>query len=89
MQTLVKKWFKEKDYGFLENGAGPEIKVHKPDLVQCQYLKAGATVEFECHPNPDGLIAKKVRLVQQKKNTQSVDGKGNKRGGPNFIGVMT
>ncbi len=67
MQTVVKKWFREKDYGFLDNGHGPDIKVDKADLVNCQFLKIGATVEFECHIDSQGLMAKRVKLVNQKK----------------------
>ncbi len=67
MQTVVKKWFREKDYGFLDNGHGPDIKVDKADLVNCQFLKIGATVEFECHMDNQGLMAKRVKLVNQKK----------------------
>lgn len=66
MQSVVKKWFRDKDSGFLDNGDGPDIMVRKADLVNCQYLKVGATVEFECHPDKQGLIAKKVKLSQQK-----------------------
>lgn len=29
MQTVVKKWIRDKDYGFLDNGAGPDIMVRK------------------------------------------------------------
>ncbi|HEY9052363.1 MAG TPA: hypothetical protein VIQ03_12505 [Gammaproteobacteria bacterium] len=69
MQTTVKKWFRDKDFGFLENGDGPDIMVRKADLVNCQYLKVGAIVEFECHPDNQGLIAKKVKLSHQKKSS--------------------
>ena len=67
MQTIVKKWFRDKDFGFLENGGGPDIMVRKADLVNCKFLKVGVTVEFECHPDKQGLIAKKVKLSHQKK----------------------
>ena len=67
MQTIVKKWFRDKDFGFLDNGGGPDIKVRKADLVNCKFLKVGVTVEFECHPDKQGLIAKKVKLSHQKK----------------------
>lgn len=66
MQTVVKKWSRERGSGFLENGSGPEILVRKADLVGCQFLKVGANVEFECHRDKQGLIAKKVRLSSQK-----------------------
>ena len=65
MQTVVKKWFRDKDYGFLDNGFGPDIIVRKADLVKYQFLKVGVTVGFECHIDKQGLIAKKVRLLHQ------------------------
>lgn len=69
MQTIVKKWFRDKDSGFLDNGSGPGILVRKADLVNCQFLKVGATVDFECHTEKQGLIAKNVMLSHQKKVT--------------------
>lgn len=87
MQTSVKKWFRDKDAGFLDNGAGPDIKVNKDDLINCQFLKVGATVEFECHIDNHGLIARKVKLVQHNKSGGRQNGnKGNK---PFRPGVMT
>lgn len=62
MQTVVKKWFRDKGFGFLDNGSGPDILVKKNDLCNCQFLKVGVTVEFECHPDKRGLIAKNVKL---------------------------
>lgn len=67
LHTSVKEWFRDKECGFLENGSGPDIKVRKIDLVNCQFLKIGATVEFECHIDGQGLIAKKIKLVRQNK----------------------
>jgi cold shock CspA family protein len=78
VQTTVKKWFREKDFGFLANGEGPDIMVRKDDLLNCQFLKVGVTVEFECHPEKRGLTAKKVKLQHQNKNNQP-----NNRGGGN------
>ncbi len=87
MQTVVKKWFRDEDFGFLDNRGGPDIMVRKADLIDCQFLKVGATVEFECHPEKQGLIAKKVKLSHQK-NT-SGQNSGN-RGTKAFrFGVMT
>jgi len=85
LQTLVKKWFQDKEYGFLENGTGPDIMVRKAELIKCSYLKVGAIVEFECHIDGKGLMAKKVRLSRKKNNTQ------NKQRGSrtNPFGVMT
>lgn len=70
MQTLVKKWFRDKESGILENGNGPDIIVHKADLINCQFLKVGATVEFECHSGNQTMIAKKVKLAQQHKGAR-------------------
>ena len=87
MQTIVKKWFRDKDSGFLDNGSGPDIMVRKADLVNCQFLKVGATVEFECHPDKKGLVAKKVKLSHQKRsNGQNSGNQRNKEFRP---GVMT
>ena len=87
MQTVVKKWFRDKDSGFLDNGKGPDIIVNKADLVGCQFLKVGATVDFECHFEEQELIARKVRLRKQKnaKNKNS----GNKGIKKFPFGVMT
>ena len=76
LQTIVKKWFRDKNFGFLDNGNGPDIKVDKADLVNCEFLKVGASVEFECHADKRGLIAKKVKLLQKNKsNSQNYKGK--------------
>jgi len=78
LQTTVKKWFRDKNSGFLDNGGGQDIMVNKADLVNCEYLKVGVTVEFECHSDKRGLIAKKVKLLQQNKsNGQNNRGKRN------------
>lgn len=71
MQTIVKKWFKDKGYGFLENGTGPDIMVRKTELIKCPNLKVGSLVEFECHIDNRGLIAKKVSLSRKNSNTQN------------------
>lgn len=87
METVVKKWFRDKDFGFLDNGGGADILVCKADLVGCQFLKVGVTVEFECHQKDDGLIAKKVKLSKQKK--MQTQNKGSKSTKPFPFGVMT
>ena len=83
----MKKWFRDKDFGFLENGNGPDIKVRKADLVNCQFLKVGVTVEFECHLDKQGLIGKKVKLLGQRKSNKPK--KGNTGGKKSPFGVMT
>ncbi len=70
-------------------GSGPDILIRKPDLVRCQYLKTGTTVEFECHPVKEGLIAKKVTLVRENKGGRGSNDNRNKSGRPKFIRVMT
>jgi len=87
LQTVVKKWFRDKDSGILDNGSGPDIIVLKADLVNCQFLKVGATVEFECHSGHQRIIAKKVKLAQQYKGTKQ---KNEQRKPKEFrYGVMT
>jgi cold shock CspA family protein len=87
LQTVVKKWFRDRDSGFLDNGGGPDILVHKADLVGCLFLYVCANVEFECNQNKLGLIAKKVKLSSQKNL------KGQKNGNQSTkefrFGVMT
>ncbi len=85
MQTIVKKWFQDKGFGFLENGKGPDIMVRKAELVNCQYLKVGSIVEFECHTDGRGLMAKKVSLKRKKNNKQN----GHRGVRNNPFGVMT
>jgi cold shock CspA family protein len=84
LQTVVKKWFRDKESGFLDNGGGPDIMVRKADLVNCAFLKVGATVEFECYADKRGLIAKKVKLSKQKPSQQ-----GRRDNKPFRPGVMT
>ena len=87
MQTVVKKWFRDKDTGFLDNGGGTDIMVSKDDLVNCQFLKVGANVEFECHGGKQGLVARKVKLLPQKKSGGQHHNKRNEK--PFRFGVMT
>ena len=68
LQTTVKKWYRDKNSGFLDNGNAQDIIVNKEDLVNCEYLKIGVMVEFECHSDKRGLIAKKVKLLHQNKS---------------------
>ena len=88
MQAIVKNWFRDKEYGFLDNGSGPDIMVLKSELIGCHYLKVGASVEFECHIDMSNLYAKKVKLLM-KKNTkhQNKSRNGNLKRSP--FGVMT
>jgi len=84
LQAVIKKWFREKEYGFLENGSGPDIMVRKADLVNCQYLKIGASVEFECHIDKQGLVAKKVKLSKSLNQNPNK----NRPAKPHYFGVM-
>ncbi|NOQ79004.1 MAG: hypothetical protein GQ546_06345 [Gammaproteobacteria bacterium] len=88
LQTIVKKWFRDKNSGFLDNGDGPDIMVTKSDLVNCEFLKVGVMVEFECHSDKRGLIAKKVKLLQQNKS-YGQHNKGNSNAKKFRPGVMT
>jgi len=85
LKTTVKKWLRVKEFGFLNNGDGPDIMVRKKELMNCQYLVNGAMVEFDCYPDKKGLIGKNVNLVRQKDNNFN-NQKTNYR--PEF-GVMT
>lgn len=88
LQSIVKKWYRDKNSGFLDNGDGPDILVSKTDLVNCEFLKVGVTVQFECHSGKLGLIAKKVKLLQQ--NKSNVKSNKEKRSTKEFRpGVMT
>lgn len=87
MQSVVKKWFRDKNSGLLDNGRGPAILVRKADLVDCHFLKVGATVEFECHPDKQGLIARKVKISKQ--NTANGPKNGNQKKKEFRFGVMT
>ena len=73
MQTVVKKWFRDKNFGFLDNGNGPDILVRKAELKNCQFLKVGASVDFECHVDKRGLIAKNVKLAKATRNNKPKD----------------
>jgi cold shock CspA family protein len=87
LQTIVKKWYRDKDSGLLDNGGGPDIMVNKADLVNCQFLKVGAVVEFECHSEKLGLTARKVKLSRQNKSGDQHSGSRNSK--PFRFGVMT
>ncbi|WP_309149070.1 MULTISPECIES: hypothetical protein [Dasania] len=68
--------------------------VRKADLLNCQFLKVGVQVEFECHPSKTGLTAKKVKLKKagggkqggNGNNGHGNDNRGNKQ--PFRFGVM-
>jgi cold shock CspA family protein len=63
MQTTV-KWFNTtKGYGFLENGAGPDIYVNAKELPRNFVPQTGDIVEFECHVFDQKLVARSVRPV--------------------------
>ena len=87
MKTVVKEWFREKNCGYLDNGSGPDIAVRKADLIKCQYLKIGMTVEFECHVEKNGLIARKVCISEQNKYKSNQNKAKNIKS--HYFGVMT
>ena len=88
LKTTVKKWLRDKNSGFLDNGNGPDIMVDKTDLVNCEFLKVGVMVEFECHADKRGLIAKNVKLLPQNKSN-SKNNKGKRNTKEFRPGVMT
>ena len=89
MQTQVKKWFQDKEYGFLENGSGPDIMVRKTELIKCSYLKVSSIVEFECHIEDQGLIAKKVSPLPKKRKIQNKQMNKQRGSRTHPFGVMT
>ncbi len=63
MQTTV-KWFNTtKGYGFLENGAGPDIYVNAKELPHGFVPQTGDLIEFECHVFDQKLVARSVQQV--------------------------
>ena len=84
METTVKRWIDAKGYGFLNNGNGPDILVHKNELSNCTFLRPGVRVSLSCHPSEKGLIAKDVRIIKEQKNN-SHGSHDNRR----WHGVMT
>lgn len=65
MRTTV-KWFNAaKGYGFLENGAGPDVYVNVKSLRGTDKINVGDVVEFECHVFEGKLVAKHVQPVRK------------------------
>lgn len=52
--------------------------VRKADLLNCQFLKVGVNVEFECHVDKRGLIARNVKLMKSGHNNNG-GGRNNQR----------
>ena len=73
LQSVVKKWFKDKNFGFIENGSGPDIYVNSKSLQNCKYLKVGASVEFTVHIEQNKLVAKQVRLQRHRQPMNNVE----------------
>lgn len=70
MQTTV-KWFNTgKGYGFLENGAGPDIYVNAKSLRGTDKVATGDLVEFECHVFEGKLVARHVRPLRSEGNAK-------------------
>lgn len=68
MRTTV-KWFNAaKGYGFLENGAGPDIYVNIKSLRGAETVSIGDQVEFECHVFDGKLVAKHVQPVGKQRD---------------------
>jgi len=70
MRTTV-KWFNPtKGYGFLENGAGPDIYVNAKSLRGADKITVGDVVEFECHVFEGKLVARQVHPVRKQPRDQ-------------------
>lgn len=67
MRTTV-KWFNcSKGYGFLENGAGPDIYVNAKSLRGVDRLNTGDLVDFECHVFDGKLVARHVKSAKHQR----------------------
>ena len=70
MKSTVKKYFRDKGYGFIKNGNGRDVYVNQNELNNCKFLRPGVEVEFECHIVSNKLVAKQVRLIHSNKRQQ-------------------
>lgn len=69
MRTTV-KWFNAaKGYGFLENGAGPDIYVNAKSLRGTDSISVGDLVDFECHVFEGKLVAKHVQPARKQRDS--------------------
>ncbi|HET8711244.1 MAG TPA: cold shock domain-containing protein [Spongiibacteraceae bacterium] len=68
MRTTVKWYNTAKGYGFLENGAGPDIYVNAKSLRGTDKVNVGDIVEFECHVFDGKLVAKNVHPVRKQRD---------------------
>ena len=58
------KWFNPvKGYGFIEQDNGPDIFIHKTDIIG-DVLKEGDKVEYELGEGRKGPCATNVKVVQ-------------------------
>ena len=89
MRTTV-KWFNvTKGYGFLENGAGPDIYVNAKSLRGAERINTGDLVEFECHVFDGKLVARHVKPLrgsQSSSNHQQPQSNHNNSYGNNSYG---
>ncbi len=77
MKTTV-KWFNvAKGYGFLENGAGPDIYVNAKSLRGADRINTGDVVEFECHVFDGKLVARHVKPVRGSQPSSGGNHSGN------------
>ena len=80
MRTTV-KWFNAaKGYGFLENGAGPDVYVNAKSIRGADKINVGDVVEFECHVFEGKLVAKHVQPVRKQQRDNF-----NRMQQPNFV----
>jgi len=57
------KWFNPvKGYGFIEQDSGPDIFIHKTDIIG-DLLKEGEKVEYELGEGRKGPCATKVKVL--------------------------
>ena len=69
MRTTV-KWFNTATgYGFLENGAGPDIYVNVKSLRGTNSISVGDLVDFECHVFEGKLVARNVQPARKQRES--------------------
>jgi CspA family cold shock protein len=62
----IKKWVRERGFGFISDSDGREVFFHQSGLVDVQFdaLNEEQTVEFEIEKSPKGPRAISVKVVQ-------------------------
>ena len=70
LESTVKKYFRDRGYGFIKNGHHKDIYVQEKDLSNCKFLTIGTKVSFECHVEGNKLVAKNVRRLTNRNPNQ-------------------